>query len=284
MYKDEYLFPARRILNHINGDMQEFLNQQRKQGENHGFVNYIAGNNGFTLADVFRYNDRHNEENGENNEDGSAWNFSCNYGTEGSSTKRSILKIRKKQWRNAIIMLMCAQGVPLLWQGDEMENSQNGNNNAYCQDNKTGWVNWANRRSNRGDIAFVRQMASFRKSCPLIAQKMPFRFNDYASNGIPDLSYHGESAWLTGIQPGRTCVGVLYCGDYAREKQDIYIGYNFFSGISPLALPGGDKKKKWYLVVNSADYKTPFRKEPVLCADQKKLTLSPQSICILIGK
>ena len=119
-----------------NGDL--FADQQRKQGAFLGYINYIASNNGFTLADLFMYNDKHNEENGEQNLDGSSWNFSNNYGVEGPTRKRYINALRKLNWRNAVLMLMLAQGVPLLWSGDEMGNSQNGNNNAYCQDNPTG--------------------------------------------------------------------------------------------------------------------------------------------------
>lgn len=287
VYRDEYLFPARKILNHINGDMQEFLNQQKKQEPQKGFVNYIAGNNGFTLMDSLMYNDRHNEENGENNEDGCAWNFSCNYGVEGPTRKRYIQELRDKQWRNAIIMLMTAQGVPLIWAGDEMGNSQNGNNNAYCQDNPTGWTTWSSSTANSRKTGFLRDMIRFRKKHALLACDLPFQFCDYQSNGCPDVSYHGESAWLSGIHPGRMCVGVLYCGAYAKEDantDDLYIGFNFFSGISSLALPRLKEHKKWYMAVNSADKKQPFYEEPQIYRNQQLLTLSPQSICILIGK
>ncbi len=287
VYRDEYLFPARRILNHINGDMQEFLNQQKKQEPQKGFVNYIAGNNGFTLMDSLMYNDRHNEENGENNEDGGAWNFSCNYGIEGPTRRRYIQELREKQWRNAVIMLMTAQGVPLIWAGDEMGNSQKGNNNAYCQDNPTGWTNWSSSITNTRKTEFLRKMIAFRREHTLLANDRPFQFSDYKSYGCPDVSYHGESAWLSGIHPGRMCIGVLYCGAYAPEgtdTDDIYIGFNFFSGISSLALPRLKEQKKWYMAVNSADKKQPFYEEPQIYRNQQLLTLSPQSICILIGK
>ena len=128
VYKDEYQYPARKMLNHFGYDLDEFIDQQRKQGSVLGFVNYISDNNGFTLADLFMYNERHNEDNGENNCDGNAWNFSNNYGVEGPTAKRYINRLRKRQWRNAILMIMMAQGVPLLWSGDEFGNSQAGNN------------------------------------------------------------------------------------------------------------------------------------------------------------
>ena len=131
VYKEEYQYPARKMLNHISADMREFLNQQRKQGRRFGYVNFVASNNGFSLADVFMYNDKHNELNGEENLDGDAWNFSSNYGLEGPTRKKFILESRQRQWRNAMMMLFFAQGVPLIWSGDEFGNSQQGNNNAY---------------------------------------------------------------------------------------------------------------------------------------------------------
>lgn len=142
VYNDEYLYPVRALLNHKNGGMDAFACQQRKQHQYHGFVNYISDNNGFSLRDLFCYEQKHNEENGEENRDGSDWNLSANYGVEGRSRKQRIVRIRERQMCNAVAVLFLAQGVPLLYEGDETGDSQNGNNNVYCQDNPTGWVNW----------------------------------------------------------------------------------------------------------------------------------------------
>lgn len=286
VYKEEYLYPARKILNHINGNMQEFINQQKKQGSILGYVNYVAGNNGFTLADVFMYNDRHNEDNGENNEDGNAWNFSSNYGVEGPTRKKFILAIRKRQWRNAMMMLFLAQGVPLLLAGDEMNNSQSGNNNAYCQDNTVGWLNWKNEKSHKDEIEFVKRLIEFRNTHALISNDMPFRFHDYKNLGAPDLSFHGENAWISGIDPGRMNLGMMYYGAYGTDeaKEDIYVAYNFFSAVSPLALPKLEKKKKWYVVIDSAADENPVFGAPQLAQNQQTLSMKPQSVCVLIGK
>ena len=131
LYNDEYLYPARKLLNHIGGSLEEFANQQKKQNETVGFVNYIANNNGFTLMDVFSYQEKHNEENGEANADGNNWNFSSNCGVEGKTGKRYVNEMRKRQLYNAFSMLFFGQGVPLILSGDEMGNSQYENNNAY---------------------------------------------------------------------------------------------------------------------------------------------------------
>jgi glycogen operon protein len=285
VYKEEYQYPARKILNHINADMVEFTNQQKKQGEQVGYVNYISSNNGFTLADVFMYNDRHNEDNGEGNADGDPWNFSCNYGAEGPTRRRYVVQLRHRQWRNAILMLFLAQGVPLLWGGDEFLNSQNGNNNAYCQDNPIGWMNWKNAKVHEADIAFVKEAAAFRKAHPVLSTEKPFHFSDYRTFGFPDVSYHGENAWLFGVDIGRMNLGLMYCGAYAGENEaDVYVGYNFYSALSTLALPKLDNKKKWYLVIDTAREKDPFVREDVPAENQQTLSLHPQSICVLIGK
>jgi glycogen operon protein len=285
IYKEEYQYPARKILNHINADMVEFTNQQKKQGEQVGYVNYISSNNGFTLADVFMYNDRHNEENGEGNSDGDPWNFSSNYGVEGPTRRRYVLNLRHRQWRNAILMLFLAQGVPLLWGGDEFLNSQKGNNNAYCQDNPIGWMNWKNAKAHEADIAFVREVCEFRKAHKVLSTEKPFRFSDYRTLGFPDVSYHGESAWLLGFDLGRMNLGLMYCGAYAGEDEpDVYVAYNFYSAVSTLALPKLGKEKKWYLVIDSAREKEPFVREEEPAENQQSISLHPQSICVLIGK
>lgn len=249
IYKEEYQFPARMLLNHYDTDIKEFANQQKKQDVNYGFVNFVASNNGFTLADVFMYNEKHNEENGEKNRDGADYNLSYNFGVEGPSKKRFVNDIRHKRMLLAFSMLMYAQGVPLIMAGDEFGNTQYGNNNAYCQDNETGWVNWKLFSKYKEDREFIKTLIAFRKNHRLIAKETPFRFTDYRSVGAPDLSYHGENAWISQIDHGRKSLGVMYCGAYAEDgedKTDLYIGYNLSADEVRLALPIL-ANKKWTL-------------------------------------
>ncbi len=286
VYKDEYQYPARKMLNHFGYDLDEFIDQQRKQGSVLGFVNYISDNNGFTLADLFMYNERHNEDNGENNCDGNAWNFSNNYGVEGPTAKRYINRLRKRQWRNAILMIMMAQGVPLLWSGDEFGNSQAGNNNAYCQDNPIGWINWKSERSHRDQKVFFENVARFRREHPILANPMPFQFCDYKALGCPDLSFHGENAWMIRPQGGGLALGMLYCGAYSVDEayqEDVYVAYNFSASETVLALPGVGKTRQWYLQIDSSDDKTPYLAEPKVCAEGN-ITLPPHTIRVLAGR
>jgi glycogen operon protein len=258
VYKEEYLYPARKLLNNFNGSMHDFADQQRKQGVKLGYVNYIATNNGFTLADLFTYNEKHNADNGENNTDGSVWNYSGNCGIEGPTKKRYINLARRLKWRNAILMLFLSQGVPLIWQGDEMLNSQEGNNNAYCQDNPVGWINWKNEKNHRREIDFIRGVIEFRKAHPIISHDMPFQFSDYKGVGCPDMSYHGENAWILEPQDGPGALGIMYCGAYEPDGADIYVAYNFSSAATTIAMPEPQKGRKWFLAIDSGDEAKPF--------------------------
>ncbi len=284
---DEYMYPLRKSLNHLDGNLYEFVNQQKKQHSTLGYVNYAAINNSFSLADVFMYSEKHNFDNGENNADGLDFNFSNNYGFEGPSRKKYIYSLRKKQMRNALAMVCLAQGIPLIASGDEFGNSQNGNNNAYCQDNKTGWVNWRNATTNALQIEFVQKLLAFRRQHPIIRMVKPMRMNDYKGNGYPDLSYHCDIPWVVGFEPSRQSVGMLYCGMYAdtdgaAPDDDIYIAYNFHNGKQFLALPRLPKGKKWALVMDTA-LEQPFLEKEQLLEKQDLIEIEGLSVRVLVG-
>ena len=248
VYNDDFLYTARKLVNHQDGNLVEFFNQQRKQHPQIGFVNYFANNNGFTLADVFSYACKHNEANGEDGTDGNDWNYSVNCGVEGASRKKKILAQRMQLMRQAMAMVLFAQGVPLILAGDEFGNSQNGNNNAYCQDNRTGWVNWKQREKNDAYFQTVRQLLALRRAHPALRSDSPLQMSDYEAHGLPDLSYHGAQAWSGEIYPSMQAAGAAYCGAYAGEAQDLYIGWNFSQAKAVLALPKPSGGKGWSVI------------------------------------
>ncbi len=289
VYNEDFLYASRKLLSQDRGSMQELLNQLKRQNPVFGFVNFIAGNNGFTLADLFSYERRHNEENGEGNQDGLIWNFSTNCGVEGPTRKRSIVEYRRKQMRNAAVLVLIGQGVPLFMAGDEFGNSQQGNNNCYCQDNKTGWVNWSSLKRNAAFAQFVRQMMAFRKNHPVLSSSRPMQMCDYKLKGFPDLSYHGENAWVMspGLYPH--AIGMLYYGAYAlredgTEDDFIYVGMNFHEQPRSLALPKLPQKRRWYLAVSTAEKDMPFCEPPVLLEKKYQIEVPGQAILILVGK
>jgi glycogen operon protein len=153
-------------------------------------INHVTVHDGFTLADLVSYNEKHNEANGEDNRDGSDDNLSTNCGEEGPSDDPKIIALRRRLRRNQLASLMLAHGVPLLLAGDEVGNSQNGNNNAYCQDNPLGWVDWSGRGKEGEDLTtFIGRLAQLRRNFPQL------RSRHWVEGKRPDGSY--GALWLT---------------------------------------------------------------------------------------
>lgn len=150
-------------------------------------INLLSAHDGFTLIDTVSFNDKHNEANGENNQDGHSSNCSDNMGAEGRTEDGFILSARARRRRAMMLTLLTSQGVPMILGGDELGNSQDGNNNAYCQDNETGWIDWQNRED--PFLLFCQQAVAFRKAHPCLRQD-PFLTGDADGEG------HFELAWF----------------------------------------------------------------------------------------
>ena len=131
-------------------------------------VNFVTAHDGFTLMDVVSYERRHNQANGENNRDGHSHNLSSNYGVEGATDDARINELRRRQRLNMLATLLFSQGTPMLLAGDEFGNSQNGNNNAYAQDNETGWIDWSGLERDPEFFAEVRELVHLRQEQPLL--------------------------------------------------------------------------------------------------------------------
>lgn len=154
-------------------------------------VNFLTAHDGFTLADVVSYVDRHNEANGENNADGHGENFSDNLGVEGPTDDPVVVEARARRVRGMLATLLLAQGTPMLLAGDEMGNSQGGNNNAYVQDNPTGWVDWAGTDTGGKDadlLAFTRELIALRRRLPVLRQSA-FRHGQVRADGRRDVEW-----------------------------------------------------------------------------------------------
>lgn len=148
-------------------------------------VNFLTAHDGFTLADVVAYNSKHNEANGEENRDGHSHNNSDNCGVEGPTDDAAILALRAQRRRNMFTTLLLSQGTPLILAGDEIGNSQGGNNNAYCQDNDIGWVSWD--KADHEFLAFCQKIIAFRKSHPILRQKRFLHSRSRLVDGVPDI-------------------------------------------------------------------------------------------------
>lgn len=245
-----------------------------------GKCNYITAQTGFTMWDLVSYDGKHNEANGERNLDGPDYNYSWNCGAEGASRKRSVLRLRKNQVKNAFALLMSAQGTPCLLAGDEFYNSQKGNNNTYCQDNEIGWVNW-NKFHEEDDLyRYVKAMIVFRKSHLCLHQKEELKGMDRTACGMPDVSYHGENAWQVKAEVASRQLGVMYalCGE---EKEACFVAYNMHWLIHHYALPSPGKDRVWYL---AADTERGFLEQPVYLEEQKEIVLKERSISLLVSR
>ncbi|MBV9396557.1 MAG: glycogen debranching protein GlgX [Bryobacterales bacterium] len=151
-------------------------------------VNFVTSHDGFTLYDSVSYNERHNQANGENNQDGTADNHSWNCGVEGPTEDPAILELRQRQMRNLLATLLLAQGTPMLLAGDEFARTQNGNNNAYCQDNEISWVDWNLRAKNGKLLQFVRDLAELRHKHPIL-RRNTFLTGERVGRSIRDVTW-----------------------------------------------------------------------------------------------
>ena len=294
-YNDSFLYPARGFLKGDENMVPSVLSCLKKNPGQEGVINYITNYSGFTLADLVSYDGKHNEENGEDNRDGCDENASWNCGAEGRTRKRSILRLRKRQMKNAMLLLLTAQGTPMIVSGDEFGFSHGGNNNPYCQDNGINWLNWKLLDENRDFAEFVRMAVRMRKAHPVLHQPEELTMLDYLSCGCPDLSYHGKEAWRLDMNRYCRSAGVMYCGNYAktgRQEQDcsFYIAYNMHWEEQEFALPALPDGQGWSCLCDTFEEE---RKDPDAGKDdsgkteasaEKTMTVPGRSIRILVSR
>lgn len=235
-YNEGFLNVSRKFLKGDENMLGAFVEAVKQNDSNVANVNFVAYNNGFTLMDLVSYDRKHNEINGENNRDGEDFNNSWNCGVEGPTRKKKILSLRIQQIKNALLMVMLSQGVPMIMAGDEFGNTQDGNNNPYCQDNEISYVNWKNTAYSREILDFTKALIAFRKQHGVFRRSEPLRDMDYHACGYPDVSYHGENAWMADFENYVRNVGILYCGEYAADDF-IYVAYNMHWEEHVMALP-----------------------------------------------
>lgn len=257
------------------GGVIYWLNQHTKEN-----YNYITSQNGFTLNDLVSYDSKHNEANGENNQDGPDYNYSWNCGAEGPSRKKAVNELRKNQIRNAFLLLLFAQGTPCILAGDEFGNTQKGNNNVYCQDNPIAWLDWSKLKKQADTYELVKELIALRKSHPVFMQENPLQGLDSMRCGIPDVSYHGEYAWRTPDEFSSRQLGVFYCGA-ALGDEDYFVIYNMHWLEHTFALPALSGKRKWYEIVST---KEGVLKEPKLLENQHDTVVAERTILILTGR
>ena len=271
-YQDSYMYDMRRLLKGDEGCIYNAVKRMTSNSSKEGTINFITNYFGFTMWDAVSYERKHNEENGEDNKDGNDYNGTWNCGAEGTTKKKQILSLRKKQFKNAFALLMLSQGTPLFFMGDEFGNSQKGNNNPYCQDNEITWLNWNDLKRNIELYQYVKGLIDFRKNHRVFQMSKECMLMDYLSCGYPDLSFHGEEAYKPSWEYYSRQAGLLFCGDYAGEKGTLtYLAINMHWEERSFAFP---KLKK------GSEIQCVFATDEVCVAGKEQVKLLPRSICV----
>ncbi len=289
-YNDGFLVDMRRVLKGDEDAMSPLVFRSRHNPKEYGVINYIANTNGFTMMDMVSYDTKHNEANGEHNQDGNAYNYSWNCGVEGPTRRKKVVELRKKQMRNSFLLLFLSQGTPLLLSGDEFGNSQKGNNNAYCQDNEISWLNWNQLKTNKDIYEFAKRVIAFRKEHPVFHMAEEPMIMDYLACGQPDVSYHGVKAWCPEFENFRRQLGIMYCGEYGKKADgtfdnSFYTAYNMHWEPHEFDLPNLSKGKKWSVVFNTdaAEVNGMYEEGKGPVTKTKRLLVPARTIVVLMG-
>lgn len=270
----------RRFLKGDEGMVESVMYWLKHISGKDGIFNCIANQNGFTLQDMVSYDRKHNEMNGEHNQDGPEYNYSWNCGAEGPTRKRAIMGLRNRQMRNAFFLLLLAQGTPCILAGDEFGNSQKGNNNVYCQDNPVGWTDWSRLEKNQELHDFVKKLIGIRKAHPVFWPREEMCGIDQMSCGVPDVSYHGENAWRAPSEVFSRQLGVYYSGAVVGGE-DCFVAYNMHWIEHSFALPALSRKKKWYKIASTEEG---ILESAELLENQRMVVLKERTVMIIVGR
>jgi len=256
-------------------------------------INFITAHDGFTLTDLVSYNEKHNEANGEKNHDGDNNNHSWNHGVEGPSDDPEISALRERQRRNFLTTLFISQGVPMLLGGDEFGRTQNGNNNAYCQDNQVSWFNWEKRNEQQTVLfEFTRRLIQLRHQHPVFRRPKFFQGRRIRGSEIKDVMWFNpggnemsEEDWSL---PFARCLGMMlsgdtidvlnFQGDPIRDDTFLFLINAHYETISFL-LPGREHIE-WQLLIDTAS-ESGFLAEPKSFASGEELPVIDRGACLL---
>ncbi len=225
-------------------------------------VNFITAHDGFTLNDWASYNDKHNEANGENNSDGSSNNHSWNCGVEGPTSARAILDLRARQKRNMLATLLFSQGTPMMLGGDEFGRTQQGNNNAYCQDNDISWFDWNPDDDGKDLLAFTRRLIQLLKAYPILRRSRFLTGKNDGELNVRDVTWvsagGGEMSQADWDTPWIKCFGMLLDGRTRKtamprhgEDETVLMIMNSFEGTVGFKLPEAVAGSHWSLLVDT---------------------------------
>jgi glycogen operon protein len=296
-WNDRYRDTLRRFLRGDMGQVQDVAlliqgapNMYATRGPT-ASINFITAHDGFSLADLFSYNEKHNEANGEDNRDGHNHNFSWNCGYEGPTDDPAINALRRRLMRNAVAILMVSQGVPMILMGDEVAHTKRGNNNTYCQDNELSWFDWSRLESEADMFRFVKHSIAFRKAHRVLRNRFFFRQQDWRDTGYPDISWHGVGAWEPDWSDASRTLSFMLCGQHvlpgATADDYIYVGMNMHWQGHDFGLPRLPGNLRWRLFTDTSlpppnEICEPGAEKQL--ANQEQVRIGPRSVVVLVGR
>lgn len=244
-------------------------------------INFVTCHDGFTLADLVRYNEKHNEANGEDNRDGTNDNCSYNYGVEGPTDDKAIEAVRRRQIKNAFAMLMLSQGVPMFNMGDECSRTQLGNNNAYCHDGPLTWFDWTLPEKNEDLLRFFQRMIRFRREHTALRSRL------HPGPGAPEVIWHGTRAWHADWSAGGRVLAFQRLEPRVGRSDNVYVAMNMHTEPLEFELPLPSSGEQWHRFADTSlptpdDIADPGT-EPLL-ENQERVTLGGRTILVLVSR
>ena len=218
-------------------------------------VNFLTCHDGFTLYDLYSYNQKHNEANGWNNTDGDNNGYSWNCGVEGDTTDEGVLSLRYRMIKNACVGLLCSRGTPMFYAGDEFGNTQFGNNNPYCQDNEISWLDWSLLEKKQELFEFFQYMIRFRKEHAVLRKNL-----EPCSLGFPYISTHGCQPFVSDFSWESKQVGAMFAGRRQNKDEIVYVAFNAYWETVQMTLPDLKGCGTWQVVVDTSEKKAVQKK------------------------
>ena len=252
-------------------------------------VNFVTCHDGFTLLDLVSYSRKYNLMNGEGNRDGMEENYSWNCGIEGESNNPAVLRLRLRQAKNLFATMLLSQGVPMLLAGDEFLRTQKGNNNAWCQDNEVGWVNWGLAKQNAGFHRFAREMIWLRRRHAVLRRRNFFRGTPTPNGDFgPEVIWHGIKAFEPDFRyEARTLAFALDGRQTGRDPDcDFFVAINAWEEVQAFEVPPAPSGRAWRRVVDTSELSPRdivAEEEAPLIAVDSRLIVDPFSLVVLIS-
>lgn len=255
-------------------------------------VNFITAHDGFTLNDLVSYNEKHNEANGEDSRDGESHNRSWNCGEEGETKNPDVLQLRERQRRNFLATLLLSQGVPMLLAGDEIGRSQQGNNNAYCQDNEISWINWSIQEKNQELLDFARELIYFRHQHPVLRRRKWFQGRPIRGFGVSDIGWYNpdggemtDEQWDIGYSKAISVFlngeGIATPGPRGERiiDESFLIFFNAHYETIEFVLPTGLQDREWAVVIDTKEPR--FVTTEQIYANEQVVLVNARSLVLL---